>query len=169
MGCQGFFARNQSDGIKQVVLAFIEGDQEQLAEFREFVQAAKPEGSNVEDVALENYSGSIMSPDAFMHYFTADQLNKGIPALLRIDSKQDRMLETQDRMLEKHDEAIAKLEEVRSDIVLEIKTSREDVVAKLNENREAIVGEIGEKKESLDERIKRIESDVFLLKSKIGI
>jgi len=147
LGGQGFFARNQSDGIKQVVMAFIEGDQQQLAEFREFVQAAKPEGSNVEDVALENYSGSIMSTDAFMHYFTADQLNKGIPALLRIDSKQDRMLETQermletqDRMLEKHDEAIAKLEEVRSDIVLEIKTSREDVVAKLNENREAIVG-----------------------------
>ena len=176
LGCQGFFARNQSDGIKQLVLAFIEGDQQQLAEFREFIQAAKPEGSNVEDVALEHYSGSIMSTDALMHYFTADQLNKGIPALLRIDSKQDMMLETQermlekqDRMLEKHDEAIAKLEEVRSDIVLEIKTSREDVVAKLNENREAIVGEMGEKKESLDERMKRIESDVFLLKSKVEI
>jgi acylphosphatase len=176
LGCQGFFARNQSDGIKQLVLALIEGDQQQLAEFKEYAQAAKPEGSNVEDIAFEDYSGSIMSIDTFMHYFTADQLNKGIPALLRIDSKQDkmlekqdRMLEKQDRMLEKQDDAIAKLEEVRSDIVLEIRTSREEVVAKLDENREAIVGEIREKKESLDERLKRIESDISLLKLKVGI
>jgi len=35
---------------------------------------------------------------------------------------------------------IAKLEEVRSDVILEIKTSQEDMVAKLNENHEAIVG-----------------------------
>ncbi len=90
LGCQGFFARNQSNGRMQLVLALIEGDQQQLKEFKEFVQAAKPEGSNVEDIAFEDYSGSIMSTDAFMHYFTADQLNKGIPALLRIDSKQDR-------------------------------------------------------------------------------
>lgn len=169
LGCQGFFARNQSDGIKQLVLALIEGDQQQLAEFKEFVQTVKPEGSNVEAMAFEDYSGSIMSTDAFMHYFTADQLNKGIPALLRIDSNQDRMLETQGKMLENQDKTISKLEEVRSDIVLEIKTSREDVVAKLDENREAIVEEIKEKKESLDERLKRIESDIFLLKSKVGI
>ena len=96
LGCQGFFARNQSDGRMQLVLAFVEGDREQLAEFRESVMAAKPEGSNVEDIAFEDYSGSITSADAFMHYFTADQLNKGIPALLRIDRKQDRMLEGQD-------------------------------------------------------------------------
>ena len=90
LGCQGFFARNQSDGIKQLVLVFAEGEGEQLAEFKEAVLAEKPEGSNVEDIAFEDYNGSIMSTDAFMHYFTADQLNKGIPALLRIDSKQDR-------------------------------------------------------------------------------
>ena len=42
---------------------------------------------------------------------------------------------------------IAKLEETRSDIVQEIKTSREEVTAKLDENREAIINEIGEQKE----------------------
>ena len=42
-------------------------------------------------------------------------------------------------------------------------------MAKLDENREAIVEEIKEKKESLDERLKRIESDISLLKSKVGI
>ena len=40
---------------------------------------------------------------------------------------------------------------------------QEDVVAKRDENREAVVGEIREKKERLDERLKRIESDISLL------
>jgi len=89
LGCQGFFARNQSDGMKQHVLALIEGDQQQLAEFKEYAQAAKPEVSNVEDIVFEDYSGSIMSTDTFMHYFTADHLNKGISALLRQQTRPD--------------------------------------------------------------------------------
>ena len=72
-------------------------------------------------------------------------------------------------MLEKQDATVAKLEETRSDIVQEIKTSREEVTAKLDENREAIIGEIGEQKESLDDRLRRIESDISKLKAKVGI
>ena len=89
MGCQGFFARNQSDGIKQLVLAFVEGDGEQLAEFKEAVLAAKPEGSNVEDIAFQDYSGSIISIEVFMRYFTVDLLNKGISALLRQQARRN--------------------------------------------------------------------------------
>jgi len=162
MGCSGFFARNRSEGANQVVVVFVEGDETQLVELKEFARAMKPEGADVDDIAFEDYSGPIMSLDAFMHYFTADQLNKGIPALLHIDSKQDKMLEKQDT-------TIYKLEEARADIVLEVKTSREEIIAKLDENREAIVGEIGEKKESLEDRLKRIESDISLLKAKVGI
>jgi acylphosphatase len=146
LGCNGFFAKNQSEGIKQIVLAFVEGDEGQLEQFREFAQAMKPEGADVEVVAFEDYSGSIMSLDIFLHYFTADQLNKGIPALLRIDRKQDKMLDKQDKMLEKQDATIAKIEEARVDIVQEVKNSREEVVAKLDENREAIVEEVGERR-----------------------
>jgi acylphosphatase len=169
MGCDRFFAKNQSEGGNQFVMAFIEGDELQLADFKMFAQSHRPEGAVVVDVAFENYDGPIMSADAFLHFFTADQLNKGIPALLRIDRKQDKMLEKQDRMLEKHDITIAKHDETRSDIVHEIKTSREEVTAKLDENREAIISEIGEQKETLDDRFKRIESDISKLKAKVGI
>ncbi len=162
MGCDRFFAKNQSEGENQFVMAFIEGDELQLADFKMFAQSHRPEGSDVADIAFEDYSGPIMSTDAFLHFFTADQLNKGIPALLRIDRKQDRMLEKQDA-------TIAKLEETRSDIVHEIKASREEVTAKLDENREAIIDEIGEQKETLDDRFKRIESDISKLKAKVGI
>jgi acylphosphatase len=118
LGCDRFFAKNESDGGNQIIVAIIEGDELQLADFRMFAKSHHPEGSDVADIAFEDYSRPIMSTDAFLHFFTADQLNKGIPALLRIDRKQDRMLEKQDI-------TVAKLEETRADIVLEIKTSRE--------------------------------------------
>ncbi len=162
LGCDRFFAKNESDGGIQIVVAIIEGDELQLADFRMFAQSHRPEGSDVADIAFEDYSGPIMSTDAFLHFFTADQLNKGIPALLRIDRKQERMLEKQDK-------TIAKLDETRADIVSEIRSSREEITAKLDENREAIINEIGEQKGTLDDRLKRIESDISKLKAKAGI
>jgi acylphosphatase len=162
LGCDRFFAKNESDGGIQIVVAIIEGDELQLEDFRMFAQSHRPEGSDVADIAFEDYSGPIMSTDAFLHFFTADQLNKGIPALLRIDRKQDRMLEKQDK-------TIAILETTRSDIVHEIRTSREEMISKLDENREAIISEIGEQKETRDDRFKRIESDISKLKAKVGI
>jgi len=166
-----------------MVVALIEGDEGQLKGFRDFVEESRPEGSEVSSIFFEEYQGYVMSVEDFMHVSMVEQLNKGIPALLRIDRKQDKMLEQQDKMLEKQDKmlekqdkmlekqdaTVAKLEETRSDIVQEIKTSREEVTAKLDENREAIIGEIGEQKESLDDRLKRIESDISKLKAKVGI
>ena len=159
-----------------MVVALIEGDEGQLKGFRDFVEQSRPEGSEVSSIFFEEYQGYVMSVEDFMHVSMVEQLNKGIPALLRIDRKQDKMLEKQDKMLEKQDKmlekqdaTVAKLEETRSDIVQEIKTSREEVTAKLDENREAIIGEIGEQKESLDDRLRRIESDISKLKAKVGI
>ena len=166
-----------------MVVALIEGDEGQLKGFRDFVEESRPEGSEVSSIFFEEYQGYVMSVEDFMHVSMVEQLNKGIPALLRIDRKQDKMLEKQDKMIEKQDKmigkqdkmlekqdaTIAKLEETRSDIVQEIKTSREEVTAKLDENREAIIGEIGEQKESLDDRLRRIESDISKLKAKLGI
>jgi hypothetical protein len=145
-----------------MVMALIEGDEGQLKGFMSFVEESRPEGSEVSSTLFEEYQGYVMSVEDFMHVSMVEQLNKGIPALLRIDRKQDKMLEKQDA-------TVAKLEETRSDIVQEIKTSREEVTAKLDENREAIIGEIGEQKESLDDRLRRIEGDISKLKAKVGI
>jgi len=169
LGCGGFYAKNEIIGNRQFVMAFIEGDGNQLIEFENFARNTKPENADVKAIAFEDYSGSIMSLDAFMHYFTADQLNKGIPAILRIDKKQDKMLEKQDIMLEKQDITIKTLIDSRADIVQEIKTSREEITAKLDENREAIIAEIGERKETLDERLKRIERDISKINAKAGL
>jgi hypothetical protein len=204
LGCRRFSAYNRFEQGFQMVVALIEGDEGQFKGFRDFVEESRPEGSEVSSIFFEEYQGYVMSVEDFMHVSMVEQLNKGIPALLRIDRKQDKMLEKQDKMLEKQDKmlekqdkmiekqdkmiekqdkmlekqdkmigkqdaTVAKLEETRSDIVQEIKTSREEVTAKLDENREAIIGEIGEQKESLDDRLRRIESDISKLKAKVGI
>ena len=139
MGCDRFSARNQTLNGDQVVVALIEGDEEQLSDFKRFAEVNRPEGASVDNVAFDEYEGPVMSVDSFLHYFTADQLSKGIPALLRIDSKQDKMLEKQDEIIEK-------IEMTGSDVVREIKTTRDEVVSKLDENREAIVAEVGDQK-----------------------
>jgi predicted phage tail protein len=190
LGIVKFFARNQLVNGEQVVIALIEGDEGQLSDFKKFAEVSRPEGAHADSVAFEEYDGPIMSVDSFLHFFTADQLGKGIPALLRIDSKQDKalhkqdemldkqdkmlekqdkMLDKQDKMLEKQDEIIEKIEMTGSDIVREIKTTGDEVVSKLDENREAIVAEIGDQKVTLDDRLKRIEDDISKLKAKVGI
>jgi hypothetical protein len=176
LGCRRFSAYNRFEQGLQMVVALIEGDEGQLKGFRDFADESQPEGSEVSSTFFEEYHGYVMSVEDFMHVSMVEQLNKGIPALLRIDRKQDKMLEKQDKMLEKQDKmlekqdaTIAKLEETRVDLVQEIKTSRDEVIRKLDENREAIIDEISEKNESLDDRLRRIESDISKLKAKVGI
>ena len=169
LGCRRFSAYNRFHEEFQMVVALIEGDEEQLNDFRNFVEESRPEGSEDSCTLFEEYHGYVMSVEDFMHVSVVEQLNKGIPALLRIDKKQDKMLEKQDKMLGKQDATISKLEEIRADIVQEIRTSRVEVTAKLDENREAIIEEISEQKDTLDDRLKRIESDISKLKAKVGI
>ena len=155
LGCDRFFARNQLEKGDQIVIALIEGDQQQITEFRKFVESNRPEGSEVSDVAFEDYQGRVMSVDSLLNYFTGDQLCKGIPALLRIDRKQDRILE--------------KLEETRSDIADELGASRDEVACKMDENPDAILEAMGDRRGSLDERLMGIENDISRLKSKVGL
>jgi acylphosphatase len=176
LGCHQFSAYNRFEEGLQAVVALIEGDEGQILGFKSFVEESKPETSEVSGTFFEEYHGYVMSVENFMHLSMVEQLNKGIPALLRLDQKQDKMLEKQDKMLEKQDKmlekqdgTIAKLEETRSDVVHEIRASRDEVVSKLDENREAIVAEIGDQKITLDNRLKRIEDDISKLKAKVGI
>jgi len=155
LGCRRFSAYNRFDQGFQMVVALIEGDEGQLKGFGSFVEESRPEGSEVSSILSEEYHGYVMSVEDFMHVSMVEQLNKGIPALLRIDRKQGKIIE--------------KLDETRSDIVSEMRASREEVTAKQDENRDAIIEEIGEQKETLDDRLKRIESDIYQLKAKVGI
>lgn len=155
LGVERFNAYNTKENGMKVLIAFLEGDKDQIAAFQEFVRENKPEDAEVSDRVFEDYEGYVISIADYMHLIQVEQLSKGIPAILSIDRKQDKMLEKQDKMLEK-------LEETKTEIVQEIKGARSEIVGETRELRWDL-------KSFLDEKLIRLESDVAHIKAKIGI
>jgi acylphosphatase len=151
LGIQSFAAYNRKDNGKQMVLVQIEGDEGQLKAFQEFADINKPEGAEVSELVFEEHEGHVMGVMDYIHLVQMEQLNKGIPALLRIEGLQRQMLDKQDQMLDKQDQMLCKLDESRDDIVGEIRDLRTDL------------------KSSVEERLGRIETDVSMIKTKIGL
>ncbi len=57
LGAERFNAYNTKDNGNQVLIAFLEGDKNQIAAFREFAAVNKPENADVSDIAFEDYEG----------------------------------------------------------------------------------------------------------------
>ena len=81
-----------------------------------------------------------------------------------------------DQRLDVASEKLTELIVVNKEILLEIRTTRDELKEThqdIRESSEAIVGEIkdlrSDMKETLDERLMRIESDVSLIKAKVGL
>ena len=106
LGIDKFAAYNRTDNKGQVVLAFIEGDEDQIAEFREFVERNRPADAEVSDITFDGYEGQIRDIMDFANRTQIQQLNKGIPALLRIEQLQVRMLDKQDQTLDRQDQML---------------------------------------------------------------
>ena len=86
LGLKGFHARNRTNGEKQEVLALVEGDEEEIADFKELVETRKPELSEVSSIAFEDYGGDVMGVGDYAQVCTALQINKAIPLLLKIQN-----------------------------------------------------------------------------------
>jgi acylphosphatase len=108
LGVERFNASNTKENGMQVLIAFLEGNKGQIAAFQEFANENKPEDAEVSDRVFEDYDGYVIGIADYMHLIQVEQLSKGIPAILSIDRKQDRMLEKQDKMLEKQDAMLEK-------------------------------------------------------------
>ena len=110
LGIERFAAYNRTDGGSEVVSVMAEGEDDQIATFRELIARERPGDAEVSDVAIEEYDGRIASTTDFMHIIQVQQLNKGIPAILRIQTTQEKMLEKQCMMLDKQDQMLDKQE-----------------------------------------------------------
>ena len=86
LGLKGFHARNRMNGEKQEVLALVEGDEEEIADFKELVETRKPELSEVSSIVFEDYGGDVMRVGDYAQVCTALQMNKAIPLLLKIQN-----------------------------------------------------------------------------------
>ena len=141
------------------VIAVIEGDEDALGEFKDYMNNFMPEGSRVDNISFEDYRGAVPPIERVMQAFQMEQWGKGIPILLK-------MLDKQDCVIERQDTTIGILKSVKEDTTnilpmkddtSEIKSNTREIVDKLQNKYEEMSREIAQMKISLA----RIEAKVF--------
>ncbi len=155
-GIYNFRAYNTTVNDLQAVVVMAEGEEEDVKSYLEFVKENFPEHASVNEVNVEEYKGYIPTIDSFLLTFMAGQLNKGVPAILRIDEKQDKMLQKQDAMLgkqdamlEKQDAMLQKQDETIAVIREESHKTRETITEHMKNDIAGIRAEIAEIKEKI--------------------
>ncbi len=98
-GIYNFRVYNTTVNNLQAVMLMVEGEEEDVKNYLGFVKENFPEQASVKEVTVKEYKGYIPTIDSFLLTFIAGQLNKGVPAILRIDEKQDKMLQKQDETI----------------------------------------------------------------------
>jgi acylphosphatase len=166
LGLKGFSARNLRENDQQVVQILAEGDADRILLFREFVKTRQPKNAEISDIAFEDCKESVESITKFSFRFSTLQINKGIESILRIEKLQETMIKKQDRMIDK-------LEDVRQDVVVEIRSSSDAIVSEIRESRERSTLELRDShadlKSYLDERLGKMDEDITRIKARIGM
>jgi acylphosphatase/uncharacterized coiled-coil protein SlyX len=189
-GLRGFYAGNRSEGKNSMVVIQAEGEEECISCFIEQVRSNRPEFAEVDRIETEEYAGAVMPMESYAAINTSAQLNKAIPLLLGMNNKMDKMLGKQDQtigkldqMLGKQDQTIGKLDQMldKQDQMLD---KQDQTIGKLDQmldkqdqmldKQEETTAEIRDLRDdavhySNTERLRRMEKDIQLIKSKIGI
>ncbi len=179
LGLAGFQARNITEEGMQAVTALLEAEQDQLAEFERIARAQKPEKAVVSDISFSDYAGPVEAIEAFAGKFQARQLRKGISSIIRMESKQDQMIDLQRKMLDKQDqmlslqsqtidelrvtkvEIIEKLDETKVEIIGELRETKAEIVGELKETKAEIVGEVCKTRETIVEKLDENQKVTF--------
>ncbi len=162
LGLGGFNAYNDFEE-KQILQIQAEGEDSAIQSFKNFANKKAPENALISQRSFDDFHGFVMSTSDYMHLLQVEQLNKGIPAIISIDKKQDSMLEKQDSMLEKQDSMLEK----QDVIIKEIK----EVSQRIDIGREEITSEIHSLRDDLkanfDERFTKMESELSEIKARV--
>ncbi len=143
-----FSVHNSEEDGKQIVIAKADAVDAQLIAFIDAVRARKPKKADVSGIRSEPFEGRVPSIVRTSMLSMSSQLAKDIDAIESINEKMDLMLNKQDLTIGKLDQMLDKQDETTA----EIRDLRDDVVHHSN-----------------TERLSRMEKDIQLIKSKIGI
>jgi acylphosphatase len=143
-----FSVHNSEEDGKQIVIAKADAEDAQLGAFIDAVRARKPKKADVSGIRSEPFDGRVPSIVRTSMLSMSSQLAKGIDAIESINGKMDLMLNKHDLTIDKLDQMLGKQDETTA----EIRDLRDDVVHHSN-----------------TERLSRIEKDIRVIKSKIGI
>jgi len=147
-----FDARNVKINGKQAVIVLVEGDEKVVNQFVELVKTEKPENAVVEEIKVEDYDGFVRPIDSYRQSLMVNQLNKIVQVGLKILQKQDETI----RVIREESERTR--EELKEVIREESEKTREEI-------RELRI----DLKSYLDERLKKIESEIEKIKAKLGM
>ncbi len=175
-----FDARNVIVEGKQAVVVLVEGDEKTVNRFVEIVKTEKPENAIVEEIRVEEFKGFVRSIDSYRQSLMINQLNKIVKVGLQMLKKQDLMLEKQDSMLQKQDlmlermDTMLKKQDETIKVIKEESEKTRDVIREESEKTRIFLGEKIDAlridlKSYLDERLKKIESEIQKIKSKLGM
>ena len=114
-----FQARNLKDGVEVLV----GGDEAAVEQFCELVRTERPEGAEVETIAVAEYEGTIRPIERFAQSFMLTQMGKFVQfgkemlgTEREIKKDTGMMLGKQDQMLGKQDETIGELRALLEDL-----------------------------------------------------
>jgi acylphosphatase len=136
-----FEAHNLESVMGEEVLVLVDGGEQEIKAFRALVETKRPERAEVSKVAIDDYGGEVMKIGEYAQFCATVQMNKAIPLLL---SMNDSLLSMNDKI-----DAIVCSQE---DTTEEIRGLRDDLAIRNN-----------------IEWQKRMEKDIRIIKSKMGI
>ena len=145
-GIEKFRAVNIEDD-KQIVVVYVEGEDEAVDEFCKFAKSNFPPDAVVDEVRVEDYTGYVPKLEAFALVFNIGQSRKFIEYGKQVLSKQDKMLEKQDETIK----AVKEVGERVDKVAEKIDALRQDLRA------------------YLDERFKKLEMEIERIKETVGL
>ena len=81
------------DGV-QIVIAIIDTDIESIEEFKGFVNTTTPEGVELDEISVDEYTNTVPPIERCMQAFQMEHWGKSIPILLKMLDKQDQNIIT---------------------------------------------------------------------------
>lgn len=157
-----FSVHNSEEDGKQIVIAKADAEDAQLRAFIDAVRARKPKKADVSGIRSEPFEGRVPSIVRTSMLSMSSQLAKGIDAIESINGKMDLMLNKQDLTIGKLDQMLGKQDQMldKQDQMLD---KQDETTAEIRDLRDDVVHH------SNTERLSRMEKDIRLIKSKIGI
>lgn len=81
------------DGV-QIVIAIIDTDIESIEEFKGFVNTTTPEGAELDEISVDEYTNTVPPIERCMQAFQMEHWGKSIPILLKMLDNQDQTITT---------------------------------------------------------------------------
>jgi len=158
-----FNAINQQEGDTEAIYVYIEGPDEKVERFIDFVHTSLPTHAQVSTIRVEPYEGDVLPLSTYLQYLQFEQLNKGIPAILNIESMQREVLTKQDQTLTILHESVKKQDQMLA-ILNESSNKQDQMISCQKETTEEIHGFRKDLTEMMSERFTRLEQELATIK-----